>query len=51
MLNTRFVMAGPTPNAVIENPQALGSVWLVERVKKVDNPDQEIAAINDTRSC
>ena len=48
MLNTRFVMAGPTPNAVIENPQALGSAWLVENVKKVDNPDQEIAAIDGT---
>ena len=48
MMNTRFIMAGPTPNAVIENPQALGSVWLVENVKKVDNPDQEIAAIEET---
>ena len=48
MLNTRFVMAGPTPNAVIENPQALGRVWLVENVKKVNNPDEEIAAIEET---
>ena len=48
MLNTRFILAGPTPNAVIENPQALGRVWLVEEVKKVDNPDQEIVAIDDT---
>ena len=48
MLNTRFIMAGPTPNAVIENPRALGSVWLAKNVKKVENPDQEIAAIDGT---
>ncbi len=48
MLNTRFVMAGPTSNAVIENPQALGSAWLVKQVKPVANPDEAIAAIEDT---
>ena len=48
MLNTRFIIAGPSPQAVIENPQALGSVWLVSNVKKVADPDQEIAAIEDT---
>jgi hypothetical protein len=48
MLNTRFVLAGPTPNAVIENPQALGSAWLVQNVKKVNSPDEEIAALDNT---
>ena len=48
MLNTRFIMAGPTPTAVIENPQALGSVWLAKNVQKVDNPDQEMATIDGT---
>ncbi len=48
MLNTRFVLAGPTPNAVIENPRALGSAWLVQNVEKVTSPDEEIAALNNT---
>ncbi len=48
MLNTRFVLAGPTPNAVIENPRALGSAWLVQNVKKVNSPDEEIAALDNT---
>lgn len=48
MLNTRFVLAGPTPNAVIENPRALGSAWLVQSVKQVSSPDEEIAALDDT---
>ncbi len=48
MLNTRFVLAGPTPNAVIENPRALGSAWLVQSVKQVSSPDEEIAALGDT---
>jgi hypothetical protein len=48
MLNTRFVLAGPTPNAVIENPRALGAAWLVQDVKQVTSPDEEIAALGDT---
>ncbi len=48
MLNTRFVLAGPTPNAVIENPQALGSAWLVQNVKQVNSPDEEVAALGNT---
>ena len=47
MLNTRYVLAGPTPNAVIENPRALGQAWLVQNVKKVESADGEIAAISD----
>ena len=48
MLNTRFVLAGPTPNAVIENPRALGAAWLVQNVKQVNSPDEEIAALGNT---
>ena len=48
MLNTRFVLAGPTPNAVIENPRALGAAWLVDNVKQVNSPDEEIAALGST---
>lgn len=47
MLNTRFVLAGPTPDAVIENPRALGSAWLVQKVEKVTGPDEEIAALDN----
>ena len=46
MLNTRFILAGPTQNAVIENPQAYGSAWLVSNVAQVDTPDEEIAALD-----
>lgn len=47
MLNTRFFKAGDSPNAVIQNPQALGNAWLVSEIKTVQTPDEAIAAIPD----
>lgn len=45
MLNARFFKAGDSPNAVIQNPQALGNAWLVSEIKTVQTPDEAIAAI------
>ena len=44
MLNTRYFIYSPDA-APILNSHALGSVWLVDKYKMVDNADQEIAAI------
>lgn len=44
MLNTRYFIYSPDA-APILNSHALGSVWLVDKFKMVDNADQEIAAI------
>lgn len=44
MLNTKYLIYNPQA-APIQNKQALGSVWLVDKYKMVDNADQEIAAI------
>jgi len=44
MLNTKYLIYNPQA-APIQNKQALGSVWLVDKYKIVDNADQEIAAI------
>ena len=44
MLNTKYLIFNPQA-APILNEHALGSVWLVNRVKFVDNADQEIAAL------
>ena len=42
MLNTKYIMAGPAENAVIQNPDNNGSAWLVSKVVKVNSPDEEI---------
>lgn len=47
MLDTRYVITGPTADKVIRNPQALGSAWFVDRIRIVENADEEIAAIRE----
>ncbi len=44
MLNTKYLIYNPQAAPVL-NKHALGSVWLVNRYKIVDNADQEIAAV------
>jgi len=45
MLNTRYII---TQNGQVQrNPEAYGSVWLVDAYKIVENPDQEILALKD----
>lgn len=45
MLNTKYLLAGDTKSAVIENENALGNAWLVDEVVKVNNPNEEIDAL------
>lgn len=47
MLNTRFVKAGDTRNAVIVNDQALGNAWLVGDVRSVATADEAITALGE----
>lgn len=42
MLNTKYFI---TENGVIENPDALGNAWFVDRVELVENPNKEIEAM------
>jgi len=44
MLNTKYLIYNPQAAPII-NKHALGSVWLVNKYKLVDNADQEIAAL------
>jgi len=44
MLNTKYFIYSPEAAPVL-NSHALGSVWLVNKYKIVDNADQDIAAI------
>ncbi len=44
MLNTRYLVAGPSAQAVIPNPYANGNAWPVKTVQLVNNPDEELAA-------
>ena len=49
MLNTKyFIRHGENgqPQA-FRNPRALGNAWFVERVRIVENPDEEIASLHD----
>jgi hypothetical protein len=48
MLNTRYLLAGNTREAVIPNRSALGNAWFVRELRPVDSPDEEIAALNDS---
>jgi hypothetical protein len=47
MLNTKYLMAGYQANAVIPNPNANGPAWIVDEVKVVNSPDEEINAIGN----
>jgi len=44
MLNTKYFIYSPEAAPII-NKHALGSVWLVDKYKLVENADQEISAI------
>ena len=53
MLNTRYFMAMQQDEngsymAYEYNPYAFGNAWFVEDVKVVDNPNEEMDALNDT---
>jgi len=46
MLNTRYLKAGNKRNAVIENPDALGAAWTVNRVIQAESPDEVFKKID-----
>lgn len=49
MLNMKYVIV-PTQDGqttVMENPNAYGNAWFTDEVKWVNNPDEEMAALND----
>lgn len=46
MLNTRYIKANEDADGVITNPYALGNAWFVADVQKVQNPNEEIAALS-----
>ncbi|NLR92656.1 YfhO family protein [Flammeovirga agarivorans] len=45
MLNMKYAILGNTSNDVYQNPNALGNAWFVDRVEKVNSPDDEIEAV------
>ncbi|UXP31061.1 YfhO family protein [Reichenbachiella agarivorans] len=45
MLNTKYLKAGETANAVIPNPAANGNAWFVRDVVEVNNTDDELMAM------
>lgn len=42
MLNTRYLVAGPSKDAVIKNNYANGNAWFVSEIIPVNNPDEEL---------
>ncbi len=44
MLNTKYLLAGPSAQAVISNYEAYGNAWVVQSVQLVNNPDEELEA-------
>jgi hypothetical protein len=47
MLNTRYFYFGQEAEGVIENPDALGNAWFISDIQPVNNPDEEIRALNE----
>lgn len=48
MLNARYyIVTGPDGRTLepIKNPNAMGNAWLIDRIRYVDTPDQEMDAI------
>ncbi len=46
MLNTRYYIYNPDAPA-LRNPAAMGNAWFVKKVKIVENPDEEIKALEN----
>ncbi|MGI9544561.1 MAG: YfhO family protein, partial [Cyclobacteriaceae bacterium] len=44
MLNTKYLIAGTSQNAVLKNDHAKGNAWFASGVREVQSPDEEIAA-------
>ncbi len=47
MLNAKYLLAGREASGVIPNPYANGAAWIVDEIKTVNSPDDEIAAIGN----
>lgn len=53
MLNTRYLIVqsrqadGSAASAPFQNPYAMGNAWFVNQIQFVNNPDEEIAALNN----
>ncbi len=45
MLNTRYIIS--PSREVVRRPSPLGAAWLVERVERVESPNEEIARIGE----
>jgi len=45
MLNTAYFKFGPAKNAVLPNPDALGTAWTVDKIIKVNSADEEISEV------
>ncbi|TAF74601.1 MAG: hypothetical protein EAZ53_08110 [Bacteroidetes bacterium] len=50
MLNTRYIMAGESANSVLSNQYALGNAWFVPYVYQVNDPEEEIKALETFNS-
>src|SRR5690606_21032727 len=46
MLNTRYLLAGQTADAVIRNPHHNGNAWFVQEVLTANSPDEEIQLLD-----
>ena len=42
MLNTKYLVLGPSKDAVVMNPESNGNAWFVAGIEKVDSPDDEL---------
>lgn len=48
MLNTKYIIVDD--NSAMENPDAMGNAWWVEKVDFVDTPNEEMAFLNDFKA-
>ena len=47
MLNTKYLLAGSSANAVLPNPNANGNAWFVSDIIEVSNADEEINEVKN----
>jgi len=48
MLNAKYIKFGNQAGQVIKNDAALGNAWFVNNAKKVNSPDEAMAALSNT---
>ncbi len=47
MLDAKYIVFGDSEAEMVENPKALGAAWFVNKIRTVQNPDEEMQSLDN----